>query len=147
MRIPSAGSMRIGVRNNLSIPTTNSTKRVSDMAQQNEIKLSQKDGVIIMEIQGDITVFSEPFLKEAYQSANDLKAVNVMLVFDSSAYINSGGIAILIQLLAEARKRKQQVGITGLSEHFKKIFNMVGITRFARIYQTLEEGLNGLSPP
>jgi len=117
------------------------------MAQQNEIKLSQKDGVIIMEIQGDITVFSEPFLKEAYQSANDLKAVNVMLVFDSSAYINSGGIAILIQLLAEARKRKQQVGITGLSEHFKKIFNMVGITRFARIYQTLEEGLNGLSPP
>ncbi|MGO9018687.1 MAG: STAS domain-containing protein [Syntrophobacteraceae bacterium] len=117
------------------------------MAQQNEIKLSEKDGVTIMEIQGDITVFSEPFLKEAYQSANDLNAVNVMLVFDSSAYINSGGIAILIQLLAEARKRKQQVGITGLSEHFKKIFNMVGITRFARIYQTLEEGLNGLSPP
>ncbi|MFZ0927745.1 MAG: STAS domain-containing protein [Syntrophobacteraceae bacterium] len=117
------------------------------MAQQNEIKLSEKDGVTIMEIRGDITVFSEPFLKEAYQSINDLKAVNVMLVFDSSAYINSGGIAMLIQLLAEARKRKQQVGITGLSEHFKKIFNMVGITRFAPIYQTLEEGLNGLSPP
>ncbi len=65
--------------------------------------------------------------------------------FDEEAYINSGGIALLIQLLSETKKNNQQVGITGLSDHFKKIFNMVGITKFAKIYDTREEALENMS--
>jgi anti-anti-sigma regulatory factor len=36
------------------------------------------------------------------------------------------------------------VGIAGLSDHFKKIFNMVGITKFAKLYNTQEEALKAL---
>jgi anti-anti-sigma factor len=67
------------------------------------------------------------------------------LKFEEKAYINSGGIAVLIQLLAETKRNNQKIGITGLSDHFKKIFNMVGITKFAKIYNTVEEALENLS--
>ena len=90
-------------------------------------------------------VLSEPFLEEAYKNANDQGANKILLKFDQDAYINSGGIAVLIQLLAETKKNNQQIAITGLSNHFKKIFNMVGITKFARIYDTVEEGVESLS--
>jgi len=39
----------------------------------------------------------------------------------------------------------EQLGDITLPDHFKKIFNMVGITKFAKIYNTREEALEGLS--
>ena len=98
-----------------------------------------------MDIQGDVTTFSEPFLNKAYKNANDEGTSKILLKFDQKAYINSGGIAVLIQLLAETKRNNQQIGITGLSEHFKKIFNMVGITKFAKIYNSVDEALGGMS--
>ena len=115
------------------------------MTQQNEIRLEQLGDVTFFDIRGDVTLFSEPFLNEAYENANNQGAGKILLKFEDSAYINSGGISILIQLLSKTRKNNQQIGITGLSEHFKKIFNMVGITKFAKIYDTRDEGVKSLS--
>ena len=114
------------------------------MEQENEIRLERRGGVTLMDIQGDVTTFSEPFLNEAYKNANDEGTSKILLKFDQKAYINSGGIAVLIQLLAETKRNNQQIGITGLSEHFKKIFNMVGITKFAKIYNSVDEALGGM---
>ena len=111
------------------------------MQEVNEIKLETRDTVTIMDILGDVTAFSEPFLNDAYQKANAQGAEKILLKFDSNAYINSGGIAVLIQVLAQTQKNKQVIGITGISEHFKKIFHMVGITKFAKIYDSAEEAL------
>jgi len=115
------------------------------MQPKNEITTETRDAATLLRIKGDVTVFSEPFLKEAYLGATRQGANRILLVFDKESYINSGGIAVLIQILAEARKRSQVVGITGLSEHFKKIFNMVGITKFAKIYGSVEEGLSAMA--
>ena len=115
------------------------------MAKENEIMVETHGDVTLFDIKGDVTAFSEPFLKEAYNNANDEGASKILLKFEESAYINSGGIAVLIQLLAETKRNNQQIAITGLSEHFKKIFNMVGITKFAKIHDTVEEALESLS--
>ena len=69
----------------------------------------------------------------------------ILLKFDKDAYINSGGIAVLIQILANTKRNNQQISITGLSDHFKKIFHMVGITKFAKIYDSVENALDVLS--
>jgi len=107
-----------------------------------EVKISTHNAVTVLDIPGDVTIASESALNEAYKSACDNGAGNILLKFAHDAYINSGGIALLIQLLAQARKNNQRIGIAGLSDHFKKIFNMVGITKFAKIHNSLEEALN-----
>jgi len=115
------------------------------MQEVNEIKLETHDAVTIMDIKGDVTAFSEPFLNEAYQNANSQGASKILLKFDRNAYINSGGIAVLIQVLAQTQKNDQKIGITGISEHFKKIFHMVGITKFAQIYDSVEDSLKKMT--
>jgi anti-anti-sigma factor len=115
------------------------------MGNQNEITLETHGTVTLLDIKGDVTTYSDPFLKDAYQNATDQGTSKILLKFDDKAYINSGGIAVLIQLLAETKSNNQQIGITGLSEHFNKIFNMVGITKFAKIYSNVEEALQGLA--
>jgi anti-anti-sigma factor len=99
----------------------------------------------MLNIQGDITSFSEPFLNQAYSEANDQGAEKILLNVEEGAYINSGGIAVLIQILAQTKKNNQQICITGLSEHFKKIFNMVGITKFADIHNDVPGAIAAMS--
>lgn len=115
------------------------------MQYTNEIKLEQHGPVTLLDIQGDITGFSEPFLNEAYKNAGNQGASNILLKTESDIYINSGGIAVLIQILAQTKQNNQLIGITGISDHFKKIFSMVGITRFAKIYDTLDEALEKMT--
>ena len=115
------------------------------MHDSNEIKLESHGAVTIMEIQGDITAFSEPFLNEAYQKANAEGATRLLLKIDEGSYINSGGIAVLIQILAQTKKNNQVIGITGISDHFQKIFRMVGITKFAQIHKSLPEALETMA--
>lgn len=112
------------------------------MNQETVINLEQQGDITIVDIKGDVTAFSESFFKEAYQKANAQNTKKLLLKFDVDAYINSGGIAVLIQLLAETKRNNQQIAITGLSNHFKKIFGMVGITKFAKIYSSMEEAIN-----
>ncbi len=115
------------------------------MQPANEILLEQLGDITLLDIRGDVTILSEPFLHEAYVDANNRNAVKILFKFEEAAYINSGGISLLIQLLAQTRQNDQQIGIIGLSDHFSKIFNMVGITKFAKIYNTREEALENMS--
>jgi len=115
------------------------------MQNKNEIALEDHGSVVVLNIQGDITSFSEPFLNQAYKEANGQGTEKILLNIEEGAYINSGGIAVLIQILAQTKKNDQQISITGLSEHFKKIFNMVGITKFAEIHETIESAVEAMS--
>jgi anti-anti-sigma factor len=111
----------------------------------NEINLEQHGAVTLFNIQGDLTSFSEPLLSQAYQNANEQGAGKILLKIDREAYINSGGIAALIQILAQSKRNNQNIAITGVSDHFKKIFSMVGITKFADIHETVENALEIMS--
>jgi anti-anti-sigma factor len=116
------------------------------MEHINDFKLERQNEISILKIQGDITAQSEPHINQAYRDLIDQGPSQLIIIqFEEDAYINSGGIAVLIQILAQTQKNNQQIGITGLSDHFKKIFGMVGITKFARIYDSLEEGLQAMS--
>ena len=111
----------------------------------NHVKLEKRGDITLLDIKGDVTAFSEPFLNEAYEGSKDLGNDKLLFVFEQEAYINSGGIAVLIQILAKTKKNNQEIGITGLSDHFKKVFHMVGITKFATIHASPDEALKAMS--
>jgi anti-anti-sigma factor len=111
------------------------------MQQYNEINFETRGDVMLWDIRGDITAFSEPYLNEAYQKANNQGARNILFKIEKGAYVNSGGIAILLQLLAQTKINNQRIGITGASDHNTKIFSMLGINKFAQLYPSVENAL------
>ena len=115
------------------------------LQQANLINMEKHGAVTLFDIQGDITHLSETFLDKALRIGNRQKHPIILLKIDKDAYINSGGIAMLISFLAESQKNRQLVGITGISGHFKKIFKMVGITKFADIYDNIDNAMEALS--
>lgn len=90
--------------------------------------------VCIFSFNGDITSTAKEVILTAYRGL-DGSATHLMLDFTSVDYINSSGIAIIIQMLLEASKSGQRsVGIFGLSPHFNKVFTMVGINKYAAMH-------------
>ena len=65
----------------------------------------------------------------------------ILLDFTKVDYINSSGIALVIQLLIEAANSGQKLCAFGLSAHFAKVFPMVGITKYAGLFPTQAEAL------
>jgi len=103
----------------------------------NKVSLEQLTGssgrpVRALRFTGDISSASKEPIMGAYQKLN--KAKLVLMDFKGVEYLNSSGIALIIQVLMEAKKAEQTIAISGLTAHFTKIFTMVGITKFATLY-------------
>ncbi len=111
----------------------------------NEISFEYHGAITILDIKGDITSFSEPFLTKAYANTLEQGASHILLKFDPEAYINSGGIAVLIQILSQTQENKQKIGIAGVSRHYKKILTMVGLTKFASLHDTVENAIQKMA--
>ena len=111
------------------------------MNKEIEVSISQKHDVWVLNIKGDVTTITGGAIEEAYQKVSTAEGKKILLYFDKDGYINSGGIAILIGIASESRKKEQKIRMTGLSDHFQKIFDMVGLTKYAEIFQTEESAV------
>jgi len=100
--------------------------------------------VTVLRYEGDIASTSKDAVLGTYQSLPKQTARNVLLDFTKVDYINSSGIALVIQMLIEAANSGQKVYAFGLSPHFTKVFTMVGITKYAGIFPGQAEALAAL---
>jgi anti-sigma B factor antagonist len=97
------------------------------------------DGASIVDIQGDVTAASEDVLMGAYEAAGDARAI--VLNFSRLAYMNSGGIGLLVTLLVRANRRSQQLLAFGLSDHYRQIFELTRLDEAVGIHDTEDEAL------
>lgn len=102
---------------------------------------SSGEPATILVFAGDISSASKDPLLNAYYSLNETR--KILLDFTAVDYINSSGIAIIIQMLLESRKTAESrtIGIFGLSTHFQKVFTMVGINKYAMLHKSEADAL------
>lgn len=90
------------------------------------------DPVAVLALSGDIASTSKEGMLQAYHAVGPV--TKVLLDFSGVDYINSSGIAIIIQMLIEERQAGHRtIGVFGLTPHFKKVFTMVGVAKYATI--------------
>lgn len=99
----------------------------------NQIELRSEGDAIILDIRGNLTSHSEPFLTEAYEKIRAKGSQKIIFLLEENCSINRGGISVLTGLLSRIRGNNQTVVIKGLSDNFRKIFEMMGITKYASI--------------
>jgi len=97
--------------------------------------------VTVLRFEGDIASTSKDAVLGAYQGLSKENVKNILLDFTKVDYINSSGIALVIQLLMEASNAAQKVYAFGLSAHFTKVFTMVGITKYAGLFPSQADAL------
>jgi anti-anti-sigma factor len=90
--------------------------------------------VAVIDLQGEINSFAEGTLSAAYAEAEEHNPQSILLNFSQVDYINSTGIALIVTLLAKARKSHIRLLTCGLSEHYVEIFNITRLADFMSVY-------------
>lgn len=104
----------------------------------------KKPRVAVIDLQGEINGFAEETLNTAYAEAENEQPEVILLNFARVDYINSTGIALIVTLLARARKSHVHLYSCGLSEHYVEIFN---ITRLADFMNVFPDEASALADP
>ncbi len=97
-----------------------------------EVRSHDSTGVI--DLRGEINLGADQELAAAYERVAQDDPRTVVLNFASVDYINSTGIALIVGLLARARKEHRTVRAFGLSEHYRQIFAITRLSDFMGIY-------------
>src|SRR3972149_4843343 len=104
------------------------------LVKQLETKVRHQPGFVIIDLHGDIDSFAEQALNAAYAEAEGRDPDTILLNFQDVPYINSTGIALVVGLLAQARKSHRRLFVYGLSEHYAEIFQITRLADFMSVF-------------
>ena len=96
----------------------------------------------VIELSGDINIQADTRMSAAYAEAEKHSSPMILLDFSKANYINSTGIALIVGLLARARKNKRNLVVSGLSDHYKEIFQITRLSDFMKIYPNEQAALS-----
>jgi anti-anti-sigma factor len=98
-----------------------------------EVQCDSGSPVTVLRFAGDITSASKAAVLGTYQGLPEATK-RILLDFSGVDYLNSSGIALIIQMMIGASKGGQVIQTFGLKPHFQKVFTMVGITKYTKLH-------------
>lgn len=103
----------------------------------------RQNGTAIIDMSGVIDAAAEPGVNAATAEVIDGTTERILLNFAAVDYINSTGIALIVGILAQARKARLPLLTAGLSEHYQEIFRITRLADFMSIYPDEASALAG----
>ncbi len=101
----------------------------------------KQNGTSIIDIQGDVTGFSENALMDAYTQATNGNTKAIILNFSQLEYLNSSGIGLIVTLLIRTQRQKQKLMACGLTEHYQEIFKLTRLNEAIGIFNSESDAL------
>ena len=98
--------------------------------------------VTILILAGEIGALSHGDLEEAYHQAYHPGIKALVLDFTNVEYINSAGLAGLIQLIAEAGSQGLALCVCGLTQHYRGLFELMRLTEYMCISENCEKAIS-----
>src|SRR5512134_601670 len=86
-------------------------------------------------MRGDLDNRADEKLSAAYGEVSASGSKRMTLDFHDVGYINSTGIALVVRLLAEARRDGRGVRAIGLTPHYREIFRITRLSDFMDIVE------------
>jgi anti-sigma B factor antagonist len=119
------------------------------MASMCEATTRVLPGAAVIELSGEVDGSAAAVLTDAYSRAvtPDSDPSTVVLDFAAVDYINSTGIALIVSVLARARAERRKVVASGLSPHYREIFDITRLSDFIELFPDLDGAVSQLTGP
>jgi anti-sigma B factor antagonist len=103
-------------------------------------------GGAVITLSGEIDGHAAYALTQGYERAvADGDPATVVLDFAAVQYINSTGIALIVSVLARARAHGRKVVASGLSDHYREIFDITRLSDFIELFPSLDGAVSQLT--
>ena len=108
-----------------------------------ESAVRYRDGTAVVDLPAQIDSTAEHALNDSYAAAAAHGSKTVLLNFAGVEFLSSTGIALIVGILARARKDGRAISASGLSDHYKEIFEITRLADFMTIFSDENSALRG----
>ena len=104
-----------------------------------EVKTFEKEGVLVFQVDGEINISTSPELKKQFEKQTSKKVVVDLL---KVGYIDSSGLATLVEILKRTKSQSGSLVLAGLSDKVKSLFEITKLDKLFQVTASQDEAVN-----
>ncbi len=110
-----------------------------------KVEVRSSNNVSIIDCSGDVDLYSSPRLREALLAQMKSGTESVLVNMTDVSYIDSSGIATLVEGLQLSRQTKTRFGLFGLRSNARSVLELARLHKVFTIFENEQEALEKIS--
>jgi len=106
-----------------------------------EIQVHQQDGATIVRPKGDVDLQRSPVLRDQLKVVSDRKPQRLIVDLSDVSYMDSSGVATLVEAMQLARRGKYPLVLCALQDRVKSIFEIARLDTVFQIAPDLDAAM------
>tara|TARA_Y100001935_G_C17148428_1_gene429185 strand:+ start:167 stop:511 length:345 start_codon:yes stop_codon:yes gene_type:complete len=107
--------------------------------------VEDKKGVIVISTSGYFNNVAGDAVLDVFNEKMDSGSTKFLIDMADSKVVNSIGVSILIEIIEKLQNVNGIMAFTNLAGIVEKTFNIMGITKYCEIYDSVDAGVDKLS--
>ena len=105
-------------------------------------EVKEMSGVLVVALEGDVDLESSPAARKVLLECLE-RDMTLLVDMSSVTYIDSSGVASLVESLQSARQRGASFALVAVSQTVMRVLELARLDKVFTIFESLEEGLAG----
>ncbi len=93
----------------------------------------------VLNLEGDVDLNSSPQVRRVFDQLIQKKVLDIIVNFEKVTYLDSSGLATLIEMLQRLAKYQGNLYLVEMSEKIKNLFEITKLDKLFKIYQTQQD--------
>lgn len=100
------------------------------------LKTEDKNGLVVCYVDGEIDINTSPDIKKNFEKILARKAPKIVINFSKVTYVDSSGLATLVEILKGMRTYGGKMRLSNLSPKIKSLFE---ITKLEKLFDIMAD--------
>lgn len=105
------------------------------------IKTENKNGTTVCYVEGEIDINTSPDIKKNFEKILSKKTPSMVINFSKVTYVDSSGLATLVEILKDMRTYGGKMKLSNLSPKIKSLFE---ITKLEKLFEIIADEKDAL---
>ncbi|MCM8760619.1 MAG: STAS domain-containing protein [Candidatus Omnitrophica bacterium] len=106
------------------------------------VKIENKNGLTVCYVEGEIDINSSPSIKKVFDKLISSKTPKIVVNLSKVTYVDSSGLATLVEILKNMRSYGGRLRLTNLSSKIKSLFE---ITKLEKLFEIMADEQDAIS--
>ncbi len=107
----------------------------------------KKEDAVVLHAQGRLTLEDITALKRNLEQAWRVKVARVIVNLTECPYVDSSGIAVLVEALKRSRRESMGFSLVGLSPQVRAVLELTRLDKVFQVFPTVEGALASSAAP
>lgn len=104
-----------------------------------EVRVSKAGEAVVVTPVGDVDLTASPTLRAELKKVHEGRPVRVVVDLSGVPYMDSSGVATLVEAMQVARKNRTTLILCGLTDRVRSIFEIAKLEMVFKIVATLDD--------